>query len=123
MLIFRSLQALLPMLGLCSIPCRSIPCGSGPESPLCQGTWAGHWSELWYEGFLNRVLLWSRGHWIPSLPGAGLPLSIPGSCFPLSGFSREKVGGPAAPGARANSETGRNEKMEILIGKACAHCF
>ena len=117
MLIFRSLRVLLPMLGLRSIPCRSIPCGSGPEPPLCQGTWAGHWSELWHEGFFNWVLLRLREHWIASLPGAGLPLSIPSSCLPLSGFSREEVGGPAAPGVRANSETGRNEKMGLLIGQ------
>lgn len=85
MLIFRSLWALPPMLGLHSGPCRSIPCGSGPEPPSCQGDlrWP---SELSHKGFFGTTLLWSREHYPPVSLGPVSPCLSPAPASPSLGF-------------------------------------
>lgn len=88
MLIFRSLWALPPTLGLHG-PLSSIFCGSGSEPPKRQGDLAWH-RRGFHKGC--SMLLWSREHHAPVLLTlaslATPPLSLPFSF----GFSREEVG-------------------------------
>ena len=86
MLIFRSLWALPPMLGLHSSPHRSIPCGNSSEPPLCQGICAGHRSELGHTGFFSSMLVRSREHRTPVFVRPVSPCFSPAPASPSLGF-------------------------------------
>lgn len=98
MLIFRSLWALLPMLGLHGVP-RWVYTAFPADLSLWQ--WSRATLALGDLGWQPVRALAGRAlqpnatlvqrALFPSLPCAGLPLSIPSSCLPFSGFFRAEV--------------------------------